>query len=148
VPQSVIPAVRKGEGARIYLPDGTDVEAEKITVFPFADLGSNTFKVRLDLPGTIKQIFPGMFVKTGFTTGEKRELVIPKSAVVYRSEVTGVYVVSDGQVHFRQVRLGRDLGDVLVVLSGLSEGERVALDPIAAGVALKAQAGKQENGDG
>jgi hypothetical protein len=27
----------------------------------------------------------------------------------------------------------------MVVLSGLTEGERVALDPIAAGVALKAQ---------
>ena len=50
VPQSVIPAVRQGSGARIYLADGTAIEAGRITVFPFADLGSNTFKVRLDLP--------------------------------------------------------------------------------------------------
>jgi hypothetical protein len=66
--------------------------------------------------------------------------VVPKEAVVYRSEVTGTYVVSDGRVHFRQIRLGRDLGDALVVLAGLTEGERVALDPIAAGAALKDQA--------
>jgi RND family efflux transporter MFP subunit len=140
VPQSVVSAVRQGGSARIYLPDGAVVETEKITVFPFADLGSNTFKVRLDLPATVKQLFPGMFVKTGFAIGEKTELVIPKSSVVYRSEVTGAYVVTGDSVQFRQVRLGRDLGDALVVLAGLTEGERVALDPIAAGVALKARA--------
>ena len=56
--------------------------------------------------------------------------------------------VLDGadRVHFRQVRLGRDLGDDLVVLSGLTEGERVALDPIAAGVVLKAQAAERNDG--
>jgi hypothetical protein len=59
--------------------------------------------------------------------------------MVQRSEVTGVYVLGGGKVRFRQIRVGRDLGDALVVLSGLSEGERVALDPIAAGASLKAQ---------
>jgi RND family efflux transporter MFP subunit len=149
VPQSVIPAVRQGHEVRVYLPDGSTVKADKMTIFPFADLGSNTFKVRVDLPENLKQLFPGMLVKTGFVTGDKKELTIPKSAVVYRSEVTGVYVVGDDRIHFRQVRLGRDLGDVLVVLAGLSEGERVALDPIAAGVALKAQAAEARgNHDG
>lgn len=142
VPQSVIPAVRQGSGARIYLADGTAIEARRVTIFPFADLGSNTFKVRLDLPRDTRTLFPGMFVKTGFVTGERRELVIPESAVVYRSEVTGVYVVGDdGRVQFRQVRLGRTLADAHAVLSGLTQGERVALDPIAAGVVLKSQQG-------
>lgn len=140
VPQSVIPSVRQGGTARIYLADGSVVEAAKTTVFPFADLGSNTFRVRLDLPQHDDRLFPGMFVKTGFVTGERQELTVPKAAVVYRSEVAGVYVLGDDRVRFRQIRPGRDLGDTLAVLAGLSEGERVLLDPIAAGVALKAQA--------
>jgi RND family efflux transporter MFP subunit len=141
VPQSVIPAVREGKAVRVYLPNGARIEADRITVFPFADLGSNTFKVRVDLPQGIRELFPGMLVKTGFVTGRKQELVVPRDAVVYRSEVTGVYVLTgDGRVHFRQIRVGRDLDDVLTVLAGLTEGERVALDPIAAGVVLKAQA--------
>lgn len=140
VPQSVIPAVRNDGTARIYVPDAPVIETQDITVFPFADMGSNTFKVRVDLPVNTRTLFPGMYVKTGFVMGEKQELSIPKDAVVYRSEVTAVYVVDgDNQVHFRQVRLGRDLGDAFVVLSGLSEGEQVALDPIAAGVVLKSQ---------
>lgn len=141
VPQSVIPAVRELGEVKVYLPDGDVVQPERITVFPFADLGSNTFRVRLDLPAAVQGLFPGMFVKTGFITGKKEELTVPQPAVVYRSEVTGVYVVdADGAVRMRQIRVGRNLGDELVVLSGLTEGEAVALDPIAAGVALKAQA--------
>ncbi len=149
VPQSVIPSVRNGSGARIYLEDGAAIEAGRITVFPFADLGSNTFKVRLDLPRNTKSLFPGMFVKTGFVTGERRNLAVPKSAVVFRSEVTGAYVVdTDGKVHFRQVRLGRAMDDAYTILAGLSEGERVALDPIAAGVVLKSQQAAGPSGAG
>ena len=104
-----------------------------------ADEASHTFKVRLYLPAGTRSMFPGMFVKTAFVTGLKQELVIPGAAVVYRSEVTGVYVVeADGTLRFRHVRLGRTTpeGDVLV-LAGLTPGERVALDPIAAGAELK-----------
>ena len=54
---------------------------------------------------------------------------------MHRSEVTAVYVVDDeGRVGFRQIRLGRAVDGGVVVLAGLGEGERVALDPIAAGV--------------
>jgi RND family efflux transporter MFP subunit len=141
VPQSVIPAVRELGEIRVYLPDGEITEPSRITVFPFADLGSNTFKVRADLAATAQGLFPGMFVKTGIVTGKKQELTVPKQAVVYRSEVTAVYVVdADGDIRLRQIRAGRAIDDEIVVLSGLSEGERVALDPIAAAVALKAQA--------
>jgi len=151
VPQSIIPAIRRSHSdaeqkplARVYLSGGEMIETSKITVFPYADLGSNTFKVRIDLPtqpgDRLRALFPGMFVKTSFIVGEKSELTVPRKAVVHRSEVTGVYVVgADGGVHFRQVRLGRALPDAYVVLAGLTADERVALDPIAAGVLLKEQ---------
>jgi len=148
VPQSVIPAVRGDTDASrrawVYLPDGTRVESGRLTIFPFADPGSNTFKVRVELPPSAgasdRALFPGMYVKTSFVVGEKSELTVPRSAVVQRSEVTGIYVVGEGDhIHFRQIRLGRALDDAYVVLAGLSEGEPVALDPIAAGARLKSQ---------
>jgi RND family efflux transporter MFP subunit len=140
VPQSVIPSVREGGLARVYVPGGEVIETRDITVFPFADMGSNTFKVRVDLPAETRSLFPGMYVKTGFVVGERQELTVPAAAVAHRSEVTAVYVVNtEGHVHFRQVRLGRALDGAFVVLAGLTEGEQVALDPIAAGVLLKEQ---------
>ncbi len=59
---------------------------------------------------------------------------------MFRSEVTGVYVVGRG-VRFRQVRIGNRYGDRFEILAGLSPGERVALDPVHAGVVLKQSAG-------
>jgi RND family efflux transporter MFP subunit len=141
VPQSLVPQIRDHAQAEVRQPGGGWIAAERITVFPFADQASNTFKVRLDLPGGVSGLFPGMFVKTAFVTGARESLVVPDESVVFRSEVTGVYVVdASGQVSLRHVRVGRPLGDGRVaVLSGLSEGERVAIDTIAAGVLLKSQ---------
>lgn len=141
VPQTLVPRIREFGRARVLLPGGGSVEAVKLTVFPFADPGSNTFEVRLELPEGTADLFPGMFVKTSFVTGMKQELVLPAAAVVQRSEVTGVYVVEeDGKVRFRHLRAGRKtLDGGVLVLAGVEPGERVALDPIAAGVELKRQ---------
>jgi len=150
VPQSLINKIRRYNKAFVYNDDvyslntGDDrpalIPVEKITVYPIADRASNTFKVRLELPRGIKGLFPGMFVKVALVTGEKEALMIPLSSVVHRSEVTAVYVVADDdQINFRHVRMGAVRGQQQEVLSGVMAGEKVALDPIKAGIALMRQ---------
>jgi len=148
VPQNLIAQVRKSGKARVQQPGDGWVPVEKLTVFPYADSASNTFRVRLDLKPGAADLFPGMLVKTAFVTGTGEELVVPAHAVVHRSEVTGVYVVApDGRIALRHVRLGRNNEDgTYSVLSGLSVGERIAVDPIAAGVLLKGAAQDKGNG--
>jgi len=139
VPQSSIQAVRASGKARVVLPSGTSVQAAKVTVFPYAEPGSNSFNVRLDLPPGTTGLLPGMLVKADFPIGSEKRLLVPAGAVVYRSEVTAVYLVRpNGSISFRHIRVGRQTPDGMIdVLSGLEPGERVALDPIAAGVELK-----------
>lgn len=141
VPQKLISTIRKQAAARVLTADGESIEALKLTVFPYANQSSNTFKVRVDLPEGVSDLFPGMFVKIAFVTGVKQQLVVPWQSVVFRSEVTAVYVVDkDGRVHFRHIRSGHPVNDgKLSIISGLSAGEHVALDPIAAGAELKRQ---------
>lgn len=141
VPQSLIVAIREKGRARVELPGGNWMEVKDLTIFPFAETASHTFKVRLKLPKNIERLFPGMLVKSAFATGVAPTLLAPASAVVFRSEVTGVYVRDeDQQIRFRYVRVGDALGEeALTVLSGLQEGDEVFLDPIAAGVELKRQ---------
>ncbi len=150
VPQSLINKIRLYNKAFVYNDDGyaagiaenkqEQIAVEKITVYPIADRASNTFKVRLDLPAGVKGLFPGMFVKVALVTGEKQALMIPLSCVVHRSEVTAVYVLADdGQINFRHVRMGAVRGQQQEVLSGVMAGEKVALDPIKAGIALMRQ---------
>lgn len=138
VPQSAVAAIRRYHAADVLLDgDGAQrVAAAKLTVFPYADADTHTFSVRLDLPPQETGLYPGMTVKTAFAVGEAQRLLIPDSALVQRSEVSGVYVVADNRVSLRQVRLGHRFGDRIEVLSGLSAGERVASDPNAAALYL------------
>jgi RND family efflux transporter MFP subunit len=142
VPQNLIQQVREIGIARVQQPGNGWVTAQRLTIFPYADPVSNTFRVRLELSRGTRNMFPGMVVKTAFVTGSRNELVVPSRAVVHRSEVTAVYVVGpSGSVALRQIRVGRHNDDETVtVLAGLDEGEKVALEPVAAGVVLKAQA--------
>ncbi len=140
LPQSFIGTIRNNGRASLVRADGHRLTAEKLTVFPYADTASHTFKVRVRLPSGTQGLFPGMLVKIAFVVGEDKRLLVPTEALVHRSEVTGLYVLADdGRVGFRQVRIGPKYDDRVEVLSGLQEGERVALDPIRAGVVLKAQ---------
>ncbi len=148
VPQTLISAVRHEGKALVQKPDLSWVSAEKLTIFPFAEKNSNTFKVRLELPPNLKGLLPGMFVKVSFIAGNKKVLLVPREAVVYRSEVIGVYVVDQqDKVIFRHIRVGHAINaDKLIVLSGLNKNERVALDPVAAGALLKLQRRHQNHG--
>lgn len=142
VPQAHIDTLRSLSRARVLVPDGAPgAEGVKLTISPYADPISHTFKVRVDLPPGQHGVYPGMFAKVAFAVGEEARLVVPAAAVVHRSEVTAVYVVGEGnRVSLRHVRAGRTLPDGNVeVLAGLAAGERVALDPIRAGIYLKGQ---------
>ena len=44
LPQSLIPVIRKQGKARVLLSTGEAIEGQGLTIFPFADQSSNTFK--------------------------------------------------------------------------------------------------------
>jgi len=143
VPQSDIGALRSDGEAWIDLPDGATLAAESLRVFPYADPSTHTFRARLRLAEGQHGIYPGMWVKVRFLTGEEQALLVPQSAVIQRSELTAVYVLGeDGVPRLRQVRLGRlQADDRVAVLAGLDDGEVVVTDPEAARVSLTAAKG-------
>ena len=136
VPQSMFDSVRK-IGKAFVIVDDVRIAAESMSFFPVADAAANTFRVRVNLPDGAATLYPGMFIKVGFVVGETKRLLVPVEAVVRRSELSGVYVTDGDHVALRQVRLGRKNGNSIEVLAGLSEGEVVATDPVAAGIYLK-----------
>ncbi len=140
VPQGFITAVRKASAATVILDDAQPaIVSQQLTVFPYADPQSHTFKIRVSLPEGTAGLYPGTLVKVAFDVGSAKRLLVPLDAIVHRSEVTGVYVAdeSKSRVDFRYVVTGKPHGDQVEVLAGLDQGERVALDPIAAGIYVK-----------
>jgi RND family efflux transporter MFP subunit len=144
VPQSVVKSLRESPRAEVRLDGREAWPLADLTLFPLADPATHTVTVRGELPkGRITELFPGMHVKLAVMLGEEPRLVVPEAAVVRRGELTALYVIAvDGRIGLRQVRLGERHDALRSVLAGLSEGEQVAIDPVAAGVALKAQVGR------
>lgn len=129
-----------GAKVRVELP-GQPAERQWFTatalqVLPTADPATHTVQVRLDLPahtGTTPGMFARAWLPVQAGDAAPARLYVPAQAVVKRAEMTGVYVVNtDGRALLRLVRVGRTAGGRTEVLSGVSAGERVALDPQAA----------------
>lgn len=139
VPQYLIRVIQSATHSEFTLLDESAVQGGKITVIPYANTASHTFTVRVDLPESIKNIYPGSYGKLRFLIGEEQIRVVPQSAIVQRSEVDGVYVLEgSGKLFFRQIRLGRLLAnEQREVLAGLKIGEHVILQPLAAAKQLK-----------
>ena len=147
LPQADALALDATQTAQIVLNDGNQLAATSIVVFPNSDAQTHTVTVRLDLPST-SGLQPGMTLRallasraqvktaTAAAVMAQPEIQIPFSAVVQRSEVSGVYIVNKQTITLRQVRLGHRAGPQVEVLSGLNPGERIAADPLAASLRL------------
>lgn len=107
------------------------------SALPLADAVSQTIEWRLELPqDAVSGLVPGQQVRVRFVGGQAQRMVVPASAILRRGELTAVYVASDKGFVLKAVRLGADHGTAGVeIAAGLIGGERVALDPVKAGLA-------------
>lgn len=140
IPQFRVGGIGKDTPAQVEFPALKQrVKARAVTVLPAADARTHTTRVRVSLPHYVNGAYPGMYARVHFSVGRARKLVIPASAVVRRTEVTGAYVVSASNgIQLRQLRLGEVSGETGVeVLAGLRAGEKVVLDPVGAAIAMK-----------
>lgn len=119
------------------------VRPSQISHLPTADAVSQTIEWRLELPAAVsKGLLPGQQVRVRFAAGQSQRLMIPGAAVLRRGELTAVYVVEDKGFVLKAIRLGAEHGAQGVeVLAGLSDTDRVALDPLRAGLSGAQAAG-------
>ncbi len=140
VPQKDIDAIRRYHQAVVELPDGNKIKVsgDKLNFFGYADPKTSSFKVRVQLPDGLAGLYPGMYLKTSFQIGEKQVLSLPQSSIIYRGEVTAVFVKNNPtsqtddskKYRFSQIRLGRKLTPTLIeILSGLSVDQQVVVHP-------------------
>lgn len=130
VPARLMPGVKKGDIVPARLDVGNvSVQARVSTIFPIADPDRHTVTVKLDLP-TGAPGGAGMYAEVMIRdiNARVRELpVVPKSALVWRGSLPGLYVLNEqNQPELRLVRTGDDVGaEGVAILSGLRAGERV-----------------------
>jgi RND family efflux transporter MFP subunit len=123
--------VRAGQQAPVLVDALGDKELKgKVAeIVPAADPASRTFLVKLDLP-TNPQLRSGLFGRAHFTRGERTSLLIPRSAVIERGQLQGVYILDQNKIaNLRYITLGKPSGQQVEVLAGLQDGESVIAEP-------------------
>lgn len=136
VPESLASQLQTAKPALLASadPGKPPLQVSSWSVVSAVDPATHSVEVRAELPASV-HVRPGQFARLLLPLKVRAPHVrIPLKAVLGRSEVNAVYVLdADGAAHLRQVRLGPVEGDEVTVLAGLQDGERIALDPVAAG---------------
>lgn len=127
VPEDLLAGFRVGQPRAVRIDaTGAAVQGRVAEIVPSSDPQSRAVAVRIRLERT-EGIVPGMFGRLEIPLARERVLVIPEAAVIRAGQLTMVDVVDGGRLLRRTVQLGRRVNGRYEVLSGLSEGERVAL---------------------
>ena len=141
LPLSRSAQARRAASVEVALPDGRLVAPATRTELPAADAVSQTVEWRFDLPAAAGAgLLPGRPVQVRFAgapdapTPGAAALVVPAGAVLQRGELSAVYAAQEGRFVLKAVRLGARQGDGVQVLAGLKAGERIAADPVRAGL--------------
>ena len=128
VPESEITAIQKDSKVDVQLKSiGKLVSGKIIEVSTSAKNtgGQYMVKVLLDAASDTN-ILSGMYATVQFPIVQKTStaIMIPKEALIYKGQLTGIYTVSQSNTALlRWLRLGRTVGDNVEVLSGLSADE-------------------------
>jgi RND family efflux transporter MFP subunit len=123
--------VREGAQVPVILEalGGEPLPAKVVQIVPAADPASRSFLVKLDLPAHAG-LRSGLFGRAEFSRGQKQAVAVPRAAVIDRGQLQAVYVVDANRIaSLRYVTLGSAADGMVEVLSGLSPGDSVAVDP-------------------
>src|SRR5262252_10816003 len=100
-----------------------------VEIVPAADPASRAFLVKIELP-TDTRLRSGLFGKAQFSRGMQQALLIPRSAVIERGQLQGVFVLDQNKVaSLRYVSLAKLSGAEIEVLSALQGGEWFVANP-------------------
>jgi len=71
---------------------------------------------------------PGMFVQGLVSVGSSRALLAPEKALVFKDAKPAIFVIeADDHIRLHQVETGARQGDRVEIVSGVAEGDRIAL---------------------
>ncbi len=133
VPQSYAPMIHDGLAAELRVDElpGRVFHTKVGGITHSVDSNSRTMLAVLLVKNENEALLPGMYAKAKFALPHSVKVVmLPADALTLPAEGPRVAVVGPGnRIHFKEVTLGRDLGSEVEILSGLSEGETVVLNP-------------------
>ena len=131
VDESDIRLVHVGEAVPVLLDSlgSAEIRGTVAQIVPAADAASRGFLVKIELPSDAR-LRSGLFGRAHFPRGARSALLIPRTTIVERGQLRGVFAIDANQIaQLRYVTLGQPFGEQVEVLSGLQQGEKLIAAP-------------------
>ncbi|HTA29821.1 MAG TPA: efflux RND transporter periplasmic adaptor subunit [Candidatus Cybelea sp.] len=133
VPEPYALAVAPGQVATLTTPEspGLVFDAKVITTSESIATASRTLLTELEVDNSKNQILPYSYGEINFKPNRANPpLTLPSNVLIFRSLGLQVGVVrSDGTVELRSVKVGRDFGQNIEILDGLTSADHVIANP-------------------
>ncbi len=133
VPQAMAHSIAPGQTAQMLLPELPDREfpARVIRTAGAIAADSRTLPVELEVDNPKGEILAGSYGQIRFTEAKtEAALTLPANTIMFRTEGPQIGVVQDdGRVELRTVKLGRDFGQVIEIIAGVSAKDHVIVNP-------------------
>jgi RND family efflux transporter MFP subunit len=133
VPQTNASTIRTGQAARLKVSNlpGREFTGTVVRTANALDPASRTMLVEVQVPNADGALLPGMYAQVQLSDARVyTPLVVPGDSLQIGADGTKIALLRpDHTVHFQLIEVGRDYGDKLEVLSGLSEGETIIPKP-------------------
>lgn len=131
VSETLISQIKTGMDAQVLVKSSGKEINGKVTEISHSSAntgGQYLVKINIDYS---EGLLPGMFVNASFplevsaeNSSELNGIMVPKSALVKKGQLTGIYTVSSQNTAvLRWLKLGKETADEVEVLSGLNAGE-------------------------
>jgi membrane fusion protein (multidrug efflux system) len=128
IPEKYINQVKKGDDIQIKSAiDPNKIFTAKISVLDNV-ISDQTYMLRVQATVDNQEHFlkPGGFVNITIFYGVKKTvLIVPQTAIVYSNKGNYAYTVTNNTAHKTAVTLGEQLGQSIVVETGLKQGEHI-----------------------
>jgi RND family efflux transporter MFP subunit len=137
VSESSLEKVKVGGPAEIRLDafPNDRFEGTVYMIVPTADRSKATVLAKVKFDKINSKVLPEMSAKVAFLSRplkndeDKLFLGVPTNSISGKDGARKVFVIQDGRAHATEVKEGRSWGDITEILSGLKEGDSVALNP-------------------
>jgi RND family efflux transporter MFP subunit len=133
LPQSMVSGVTVGQSIEIVIPEhaGKKYPAKVVRTAGAIASDSRTLLVELEVDNPNGEILAGSFARASFGRAwAAAHLTVPANTLLFRPEGPQVGVVQrNGVVDLRTVKLGRDYGSRIEIVSGVGAQDRIVSNP-------------------
>jgi RND family efflux transporter MFP subunit len=133
IPEKMAPWIKEGQPVQLHVdayPERTFI-GKVSRISPAVNTATRAFPFEALVPNGDAVLKPGTFARVHIESGKTDEVMtLPYSAMQYRYGVNRVFVITDGKIAAHELKVGERLGDRIEIISGVKQGDRVAVTDV------------------